>query len=285
MRPVHRQVGPFVASRESLHGQLLATDGEPSLGQGELTTLERDPGTARGGRGADDRLHLGVLPCRDHQRAVLHDPGLHGRDLGRGLAEAVGVVHAHRCEHRHIAIGGVRGVPRTPHADFDDRHVDGGIGERDEREHRQELEERQRVLPLGDEFGIDHPHEGIDLVPGVGDGRVVYRLTVDQDALGEAVEVGTREQAGAKPVRTHERLDHAGCRGLSVRARDVHHAIGALRIVEQVEHPLSALDPRLHPSLTGAVQKRRVDGVGSLAIGHRIASIRETRTVTTPAFA
>ena len=46
---------------------------------------------------------------------------------------------------------------------------------------------------------------------------------------------------------------------------DVHDAVGALRVVEQLEHAAGALHARLHPALALALQQRGVDGVGATA--------------------
>ena len=81
--------------------------------------------------------------------------------------------------------------------------VDRRIGERDEGEHRQQLEERQRGIARRRELGVDEVDERRDLVPGVCDGGIGDRLAVDHDPLGEPLEVRAREQAGAQAVRAH----------------------------------------------------------------------------------
>ena len=74
---------------------------------------------------------------------------------------------------RDIAVGRVGGVPGAPHADFDHGDVDGRIGEHDEGEHRQQLEERQRSVAGGAQLRVDQVDERCQLLLGVGDGAVV----------------------------------------------------------------------------------------------------------------
>ena len=85
------------------------------------------------------------------------------------LAEPVGVVDVDRREHRDVAVRGVRRVPRPAHADLEHEDVDRRVGERDEGEHGQQLEERQRRVVRRGELGVDEVDERRDLVPRVGD--------------------------------------------------------------------------------------------------------------------
>ena len=113
-------------------------------GERELRALEGDRGAARGGGGAQHRLGGGILSRRHDGGAVLDDPRLDRGDLGDRLAQPVGVVEVDRREHRDVAVGGVRRVPRAAHADLEHEHVDRRVGEGDEGEHREQLEEGER---------------------------------------------------------------------------------------------------------------------------------------------
>src|SRR5690606_6345999 len=99
-------------------------------------------------------------------------------------------------------------------------------------------------------------------------------LAVDHHALGEALEVGAGEEPGAQAMGAHETLDHPAGGRLAVRAGDVHHTVGLLRVVEQLQDAPRALDTRLHPALPLPLEQRRVHGVrtSAVAIGHRASS-------------
>ena len=187
--------------------------------QCELGALEGDRGALRGGGIAQHRLGGGVLSGRDDGGAVLDDARLDRGDLGDRLAQAVGVVEVDRGEDRDIAVGAVRRVPRAAHADLEHEHVDRGVGERDEREHREQFEEGEPRVVARRQLGVDEVDERRDLVPRVGDRGVGDGLAVDHDALGEALQMRAREQAGPQAVGAHETLDHAAGRRLAVRAR------------------------------------------------------------------
>ena len=289
MRPEQRQVLVVVRGGEAAHGDELAADREPRVGQGELVALERDRGVALRGRGTQHGGRVGALPGRDDCGAGLDDPGLHGRDLTDRLPQPVGVIDVDRGEHGDIAVGGVGRIPRSAHAHFEDEHVDRRVGERDEGEHREQLEERERRIARCGELGVDEGDERRDLVPRVGDGGIGHRLSVDHDALGEALEMGAREQSGAQAVCADQALDDAARRSLAVRSGHVHDAVGALRVIEQLEDPAGALDTGLHPALALPLQQGGVDGVGATAIAHTdsspFATARVTDTVKSPALA
>ena len=183
------------------------------------------------------------------------------------------MVERDRREHRDVAVRRVGRVPRAAHPDLQDEDVDGRVRGRREGERREELEERQRLLPRGGQLGIDHRHEGLDLVPHIGDDRVGDRLAVDEDALGEPRQVRAREQSGPQAVRAHEPFDDPRRRGLAVRPRHVHDPVGPLRVVEELQQARRALLARLHPALARALEQRLVDGVSAIAIRHQAPSV------------
>ena len=132
----------------------------------------------------------------------------------------IGVVEVDRGEHRHIPVRRVRGVPRPAHPDLEHQHVDRGVGERDEGQCGQQLEERQGLFARLDELRVHQPDERGHLVPRVGDGRIEHREPVDHDAFREALEVRAREKSRAQPVGAQQALDDAARARLAVGARD-----------------------------------------------------------------
>ena len=122
-----------------------------------------------------------------------------------GRAEPRLVVEVDGREHGHLAVGDVRGVPLAAHADLEHDHVDRRVGEAREREHRERLEEGERLLAVAVELGVDDGDEREDLLPVARDRLVGDGLAVDADALREAVEVRAREQAGAQAGRAQHR--------------------------------------------------------------------------------
>jgi hypothetical protein len=137
---------------------------------------------------------------------------------------------------------------QAAHPDFDDRDVHRRVGEGDEGEHREQLEEGESASPGCRELGVDEVDERLDLVPGIRDQCILDRLAVDHDALGEALEVRAREQ----PVRSRGRARSTrscarsrSCRSCRSRARRG----TSLRVVEEFQHAARALDARLHPLL------------------------------------
>ena len=195
------------------------------------------------------------------------------------------MIDVDRGEDGDVAVGGVRRVPGPAHPDLQHENVDRRIRERDEGEHGQQLEECQGRVIGGRQLGVDEVDEGNDLVPGVCDRGIGHRFAVDHDPLGETLQVRAGEQAGAQAVGADQALDHAARGGLAVRAGDVDDPIGALRIVEQLEHAPGALDSRLHPLFALALEQGVVDGVGAISVAHREASTFVTATVKSPALA
>ena len=282
---VQREVQLGVGAGDAAHGQQLAADGEGLRLEREPLPGERYGGVHLLGPREDRAPGFVGLCRRDDGRALLDDSGLDGGDLGDRVPQAVGVVDVDRREHRDVAVGGVRRVPLAAHPDLEHQDVDRRVRAGDEREHGQQFEERQGRVSGGGQLGIHQLDEGLDLVPRVGDRGIRHRLAVDEDALGEALEMRAREEARAEAERAQQTLDDAGRRGLTVGAGHVDDAVRALGVVEQLEHATRALDARLHPLLALAFEERGVDGVGARTVAHARAPIRATATVTAPTFA
>jgi hypothetical protein len=69
------------------------------------------------------------LSTGDNNRSGLDDPRLSLRNLRNGFAQAINVVEVDGSEDGYISIGDIRRIPRTAHSHFENRDVDGCIGE------------------------------------------------------------------------------------------------------------------------------------------------------------
>jgi hypothetical protein len=108
------------------------------------------------------------------------------------------VVEVDRCDHRDVAVGGVRRVPGAAHPDLDDRDVHRRVGEGDEGEHREQLEEGESGVAGCRELGVDEVDERLDLVPGIGDEASSIGSPSIMMRSVKRSRCGTREQ----PVRS-----------------------------------------------------------------------------------
>ena len=260
-----RQRHVAVLPRESADRHELAAHGDPRLEHVERVALDGERRLGELGRVLEHlERRVGLLRGHDGCRG-LDDARLGARDLGDRRAEPRLVVEVDGREHGDLAVGDVRGVPLAAHADLEHDDVDGRVGEAREREHRERLEERQRLLAGALELGVDDRDERVDLLPVARDGLVGDGLAVDADALGEAVEVRAREQAGAQAGGAQQALDHATGRGLAVGARDVDDRRGAVRVAEQLDRAAGRRQSRAGRALADAGEERGVDGVGGVA--------------------
>ncbi len=161
--------------------------------------------------------------------------------------------------------------------DLDDRDVDGSVGEAGERHRGQHLEVAHpwRSRPRAALRIVDHLRRR-----GMGPrhaavtnrlGARTARRVENQGALAHVLEVWAGEPSGVQAEGAQQRLDHAGGRGLAVRAGQVHHGVGALRVGEQVEHPTDPVEARLEHRLRPAGGQRRLDA-GQLREG-RVAAL------------
>ena len=132
-----------------------------------------------------------------------------------------------------VAVGDVRGVPSPEQPDLDDGDVDRGVGERP-------------VGGRGHDLEVGGPHAGDDLEVGdgadlLGERVVVDRLAVDGDALVDPLEVRARVGADPQALGHQQAGGDLGGRALAVRAGDVDHRVGLLRVahgVDEAGHPI-----------------------------------------------
>ena len=137
----------------------------------------------------DRRAHVGRHGPEHEVETGLGDPRLLARDVDERGPQAIGVVERDARDR-----GGarsrqdVRRVEPAADAHLDDREVDLGVAKGEERGERRRLEERQ--LRRAVERALERP----------GERRVVDRLALDPDALGEAAEVRRGEQPRRCPA-------------------------------------------------------------------------------------
>ncbi len=183
VRAEHREEHVAVRAREALHADDLATDREGRVEEAEPLALDR-PGGLRELGGAHELGHdVGGLRAGHAVRCGLDDAGLGARDLRHGGSQALRVIEGDGREDRDLAVADVGAVTLAAPADLDHGHVDGRVGERREREHRQRLEEGDGLLARGDELPVDQVDEGLDVCPVAAEGLVGDGQAVDHDAL------------------------------------------------------------------------------------------------------
>ena len=175
-----------------------------------------------------------------------------------GVAEIVGVVDADRRDHGDGRVDDVGGVPAPAEADFDDGHVDRGVGERGERHRGDHLElAHRRAPPAGLRLLVDELHERLDLAVGRHVVRRADRPAVDRYAFHGGLQVRADGAAGATAERGEQRVDHPGHRRLAVGAGDVDRRVAALRRAEQLHQRRDAgrarLQFRFRPTLVEQV--------------------------------
>ena len=165
------------------------------------------------------------------------------------------MIDADRRDDRDLAVGDVRGVPRSAHADLDDGGIDGCIGERRERHRGHHLEVRQRVLRrLVDDLRVcRHVGEGVD------EQAFGQRLAVEADAFGHRLQVWTGEPAGAQIECPQQGVDHPARRRLAVGAGQVDHRVGVLRVAEQPAERSDAVEGRFEASLGPPAEQSALD--------------------------
>lgn len=142
----------------------------------------------RGGGLADGLVGIGVLRQGDKGAVGPQDAGFFAGDLGDGVAQVVLMVERDVGDDGDQRVDDVGGVEASAKADLEDGNINGLLGEVEERERGQCLEEAGRV---GQVAGADQPFGGgvdLEVEPRevvVGDGGAV-----DLDALVDAGEVG-----------------------------------------------------------------------------------------------
>ena len=266
MLAVQRQEDVGVHAAEALQFQQLPTDGYLPTQHRELGILARHRGVGANRLRQKHFHRLRHLPADDRdgvcrrRRLVLllgDDAGLLAGDLRDGVAEIVGVVHADRRDHGDGRIDDIGGVPAPTEADFDDGHVDRGVGERGERHRRDHFELAHRRATSRFRLLVDKLHERFDLAVGRHVLRRADRPAVDRYALDGGLQVRAGGAAGATVERGQQCIDHPGHRRLAVGARDVDRRVAALRRAEQLHQRRDAgrarLQFRFRPTLVEQV--------------------------------
>ena len=132
----------------------------------------------------------------------------------RGRSEILDVVDAHVGDDRDVAVDDVGRVPRSAHADLDDRDVDGFVGEPAERGRGDDLEVRR--LDADSTARRARPRAAARRASS----SAIGSPSIDMRSL-------TRSRCGlvyaptVSPTRREQLGDHRGRRGLAVRAGEV----------------------------------------------------------------
>ena len=162
------------------------------------------------------------------------------------------MIDRHVRHDRDAAVDDVRRVPRSTHADLDDRDVDGLVGEPAERGRGDDVEVRR----VDADRLLDERHRVEHLLERV----VVDRLTVDRHPFVDPFEMRARVRADLQPERGEQLGEHAHGGGLAVRARDVdgrEFDLGRAEVLHQRGDPLER--GRAPPAPGGDVEALQVD--------------------------
>ncbi|OPZ49017.1 MAG: hypothetical protein BWY91_03133 [bacterium ADurb.BinA028] len=158
-------------------------------------------------------------------------------------------------DRRHdgnVAVSDIGRIPTAAHPHLDDRHIDGRVGEDGVGEHDEDLEERHPGATLGSRARVDDLDDRGHLVPGLHQHLSRHGLTVDGDPLPHGVQVWGGESACAQTVFAAQSLDHAGGRGLAVRAGQVDDPEAALRVAQQFHDRRDPIEGRHEVVFGGA---------------------------------
>ena len=174
------------------------------------------------------------------------------------------MVEADRGDDRDGRVDDVGGIPASAHADFDDRDVDGGVGERGERHGGDDLELAHLGSPGSLGLRVDEFDERFELPVDLDVLSGRDGLAVDRDALHGRLQVRARGASGAAVQRRQQCVDHARDGGLAVGAGHVDARVAPLRRAEKLEQCTDAggarVEFRFGPTLVEQVldlQQRR----------------------------
>ena len=152
------------------------------------------------------------------------------------------MIHVHRADNRGIRIHHVRRIPGAAHADFENRDINRGVGELPDRHRGEHLEEAHRRLVLLLHLAVHQRNQILDLVPRINEIIIGQLLAVNGDPLIDLLQMRGRVQAGTHAIRTADRLRHARGGPLAVRASDVDDAEAVLRVAQQIDHHVHAVE-------------------------------------------
>ena len=218
----------------------LAADRGHAIGHGHLVTVTHHSGmVAFGGllKNRHDRFLVRLTP--DDGGAVrLDDAGLLACDLLDGVPQPLHVVHVDRADDRGIRVQHIGGVPQAAHADLDNGHVHGSVGEFPDGHGGEHFEEAHLRLALFLHFGVHQGHEVLGLVPYVDEIVIGKLLAVDGDTLVDLLQMRRGVQAGTHAVRTADGFGHARGGALAVGAGHMDHTERLLRVAQNIEHQI-----------------------------------------------
>ena len=153
------------------------------------------------------------------------------------------MVDAHVGHDRDATVDHIGRVPGSAHADLDHRDVDRSIGEPPQRGRDHDLEVRR----IESDLALHERDDAQLLVElGVGD-----RLAVDRHALVDALEMRARRGADHESDGREELRDHAGRRGLAVRAGEMDRGVLELGRAEVLQQRADALERGCAPLARG----------------------------------
>ena len=232
----------------------LAADCGHTVGHGHFVAVAHEHGVVAFGGFGENRHDGFLMRLRpDDGGAVrLDDAGLLGGDLFDGVAQPLHVVHVHRADDGRIRVEHVGGVPQASHADLDDGHVHGRVGELPDGHGGEHLEEAHLRLALLLHLGVHQGHEILGLVPDVDEIVIGQLLAVDGDTLVDLLQMRRRVQAGTHTVGAADGLGHACGGAFAVGTGDMNHAERLLRVAQDVEHQVHPVEIQI-----GGVMLRR----------------------------
>src|SRR5699024_9364859 len=173
-------------------------------------------------------------------RARLDNASLFASNLGQYLAQVIRVVEANRHDHGDICVDHIGGIPRTAHAYFHHGYVDGSIGKsRVGNTHDDfELAHRRSALSFGSL--VHHLDIRLDFFPDPHVITWVYRLAINSDAFGHALQMRAGHQPHAAVEAPQQRINHARSRRFSIGTRNLDDIKGSLWIAQQVHEHFDA---------------------------------------------
>ena len=273
-----RQENVVVDSAKALQRQLLAADGDGGVVDSKVAPLSRHR-SAGFHRALQDDLHrLRLLLSNDgdvFRRSVavaltrLDDAGLVRGDLLNRLAEETLVVDTDRGDDGHVRLHHVRRIPGAAHADLDDRNIHGCVRERRVRNADEQLETAHLRLAALAEVRVHHVHVRLNVAPDIHETGLGNFLPVDEDALGDTLQLRRGEQPRATVQRAKDRLRHTRRRRLAVRARNVNNVEGLLGRTQKIHQHRNAVQRRVR-----VIRRRTRIQLGDHLVKVRVVALR-----------
>ena len=216
-----------------------------------------------------------LLSHDDDDLAGLNDACLFVGDLLDRGAEPLRVIQGDRRDDGDACVDDVRGVPAPAHADLDDGRIDRVVREGRVRHDREDLEEGQAGAALFLAALVDHANVRGNILPGTHEALTRDRVAFQRDALAHVEQVRAREAARLHTKSTQQRVDHARRGGLTVRARDVDRRVGVLRVAQDIESELDAVERGVDVVLGRARDDGLVDLLHASVKGDLVLGLRQ----------